>query len=231
MPLVNGPLHWGAIKTVVFDVDGTLYDQRRLRAHMLLAIVREAMRTGDLGFALTLRTYRKCREELSARDATDFVTKQFDITAMRSGRSPDEVRRIVSDWIDVRPLDYLAACVLPGVADLFRALKAAGKTIGVFSDYPARDKLAAMRLAADIIVCAADPGVARLKPNPQGLKHILAETATDPARCLMIGDRFERDAAAAAQCGVRALIRSSHGHDRYDTFRSYADDLFRPFQQ
>jgi FMN phosphatase YigB (HAD superfamily) len=43
----------------------------------------------------------------------------------------------------------------PHLVELIAALKRQGKIIGIFSDYPATDKLAAMGLLADHVVAAA----------------------------------------------------------------------------
>jgi phosphoglycolate phosphatase/putative hydrolase of the HAD superfamily len=228
MPLVHGPLDWERYRTVVFDVDGTLYSQRRMHLRMLVQILMECARTGDAGFALTLRAFRRHRADLGMAGAPEFLSQQYELTARSRRRSPQEVRRTVAEWIERRPLPFLAACMYPGVDRLFRALRASGRTIGILSDYPAREKIAAMGLAADIVVTATDPEVGRLKPDPRGLDHILKETATPAPACLMIGDRVFEDGGAASRCGVRALIRSARVHPHYDTFRSYEDAIFRP---
>ena len=72
------------------------------------------------------------------------------------GRSPEQVRAVVSRWIDRHPLPYLRACRYAGLGELFAGLRRHGKTIGVLSDYPATAKLAALELAADHIVTAHD---------------------------------------------------------------------------
>ena len=76
--------------------------------------------------------------------------------------------------------------------------------------------------------CATDAGIARLKPDPCGLLAILRQTGVPPARALMIGDRFDRDAAAADRAGVRALVRARQAHPQIDTFRGYDDPVFQP---
>jgi FMN phosphatase YigB (HAD superfamily) len=228
MPLVHGPLDWARTRTVVFDVDGTIYSQPRMHLRMLVEILVECARTGDAGLALTLRAFRRHRAALGISGADDFIRMQYELTARSRRCPPDEVRRIVAEWIERRPLGFLADCMYPGVDRLFQALRASGRTIGILSDYPAREKIAAMGLAADIVVSATDPEIGRLKPDPRGLAYILKQTGTPASACLMIGDRAHEDGGVASRCGVRALIRSRRAHPQYDTFRSYSDGIFRP---
>jgi phosphoglycolate phosphatase/putative hydrolase of the HAD superfamily len=223
MPLVNGPIDWKTIDLVVFDVDGTLYDQNRLRARMLLQLIG----SHDLDTLLTLRAFRQGREEL-AEHADDFRLRQYEMTATRRRRSVAHVQGLVEEWMEKRPLAFLPGCRLNGVDRLFDALRGAGKRIAIFSDYPIEAKLAALGLSADILVSACDAGVCRLKPDPTGLQRILEMAEVQASAALMIGDRVERDWEAARRIGMRALIRSRRALARIDTFQSFADEPFRP---
>ena len=225
-------LDWSTIDLVVFDVDGTLYDQRKLRLGMLRQLLGHAWQTRSLDTLLILRTFRRVREALGdlgdEQAGADFIALQYAQTASRHGTTPAAVRALTEEWMEQRPLPLLAACRYPHVAELFAGLRAAGKRIAAFSDYPAVAKLAALGLQADVVVCATDAGVARLKPDPAGLLSILRQTGVAPGRALMIGDRFDRDAAAAERAGLRALVRSPKAHPQWPTFRSYDDVVFRP---
>ena len=224
MPLLD----WKDIDLVIFDVDGTLYDQRRLQLAMLRRLLVAAWQTRSLDTLLTLRAFRRVREALGEQPGTDFMTLQYARTARQRHKTEDEVRALVAQWMEQKPLDLLAGCRYPHVQALFVGLRAAGKQIAVFSDYPARDKLAALGLQAQPIVCATDVGIARLKPDPCGLLAILRQTGVPAARALMIGDRFDRDAAAASRAGVRALVRARQLHPQIDTFCAYDDAVFQP---
>jgi phosphoglycolate phosphatase/putative hydrolase of the HAD superfamily len=223
MPLANGPLDWAGIGLVVFDMDGTLYDQRQLRARMLVQL----LKSRSLDVMLTLRAFRQGREELASQ-SDDFRTRQYELTAARRGRSVEHVQGLVVEWMENRPLPYLAACRLQGVDRLFAALRAAGKRIAIFSDYPAEAKLAALGLDADIAMSSCDPLVGKLKPDPAGLRRILEMTEVDAPAALMIGDRVDRDWEAARRIGMRALIRTSRASPKVDTFRTFGDAPFQP---
>lgn len=224
MPLLD----WNDIDLVVFDVDGTLYDQRRLQLAMLRRLLVAAWQTRSLDTILTLRTFRQVREALGNQPGADFMALQYAHTASQRHKTEDAVRALATDWLEKRPLDLLASYRYPHLDTLFAGLRAAGKQIAVFSDYPAKDKLAALGLQAQPIVCATDEGIARLKPDPCGLLAILRQTGVSAARALMVGDRFDRDAAAASRAGVRSLIRARKAHPQIDTFRAYDDQVFQP---
>ena len=227
-PPPTAPFDWATIDLVVFDVDGTLYNQRKLQLGMLRQLLGHALQTRSLDTLLTLRTFRRVRETLGEQAGADFMTLQYAQTASRHGKTPAAVRALTDEWMEQRPLPLLAACRYAHVAEVFAGLRAAGKRIAAFSDYPAVAKLAALGLQADVVVCATDPGIARLKPDPAGLLAILRQTGVAPERALMIGDRFDRDAAAAARAGMCVLIRAHRPHARWTTFRAFDDAVFQP---
>ena len=219
-------LNWKDIDLVVFDVDGTLYDQKRLRLVMLRRLLAAAWKSRSLDTMRTLQTFRRVRETLGDHPEPDFMRLQYARTAARHNKSEEDVRALTADWMERQPLPFLADCRYPHLDRLFAGLRGAGKQIAVFSDYPAKDKLAALGLQAAPVVCATDADIARLKPDPRGLLTILRQTGVPAERALMVGDRFDRDAMAARSAGMRALIRASKPHPEFDTFRAYDDPVF-----
>ena len=103
--------------------------------------------------------------------------------------------------------------------------------IGIFSDYPAQAKLDALELRADYIVSAADSGVGILKPNSRGLEVLMASAGATERQTVLIGDRADRDGAAARRIGVRSLIRSASASNGWQTFAGFDDAIFRVFLQ
>jgi phosphoglycolate phosphatase len=222
---------WARYETVVFDVDGTLYNQARLRLHMAQMLALHCWRTRDISVLMALRKFRRHRERLAAVEATEVREAQYKLPVPVAGLDEEALRLLVEEWIETKPLSVLARFMYPGVDSLFCAMRRRGKKICIFSDYPAEAKLRALSLDADLIVTSVDTGIGRLKPNPAGLLHILRKTGTAPDACLMIGDRHEHDGLAAQRAGVRALLRSSVQVHGYLTFRDFRDVLFRPLFQ
>lgn len=215
---------WASVQLVVFDVDGTLYQQRMLRRAMLMLLIRDAIAARNLRTFSILADYRRARERFADAQVEDFEEKIVADVAERANVEPIVVTAIVEMWINTRPLAFLLGAIVPGVEAVFAELRRSGKIIGIFSDYPAERKLAALGLAADHIVAARDVGI--MKPSPRGLQAVMTAAGVSPAHTLMIGDRIERDIAAADACGVPALLRSRSPVDGQRCFTDYLDPLF-----
>ena len=216
------------ITLVAFDVDGTLYDQRALRFRMGRDLLGRAFRHCDFAVFHVLGTYRALREQLGDAETRDFESQLVARTATATRCPESKVRTIVAEWIEHRPLAYLADCRYHGVAELFAGLRRHRKFIGVVSDYPAEAKLAALGLTADFVVSATDSDVAVLKPHPRGLQQLMSRAAVSPDATLLIGDRTERDGSAAQRASTRCLIRSSRAKSGWQTFAHFNDPLFGP---
>ena len=220
---------WRDIRLVAFDVDGTLYRQRPLRLRMGCDMVLHAVAKRDLNAINVVSAYRRIREHLAANEVLDFEQVLIAETAKATSTSPECVHAIVSEWIETRPLRYLKNCLFSGVPQLFAGLQRAGKKIGVFSDYPATEKLAAMGLAVNHVVAASDVGL--LKPHARGLQSLMAAASSTARDTLFIGDRADRDGVAGQRAGVRTLIRSSKPIQGFQTFKTFNDPLFDPLMQ
>ncbi len=211
----------GRFAAVVFDVDGTLYEQRPLRRRMAAELALHcALRPWRLGLLRRLQVFRRERERISERELEDAGRLQYELPAARLGVASERLRAEVEEWIERRPLRHLGGCRVAGVRRFFAHLRTHGVRIAVLSDYPAAAKLAALGLDAEIVVCGADPGVGRLKPHPTGLRSVLRRLELPPGRCLLIGDRADRDGECARRAGVECLLRGTD-------FRTFGELLSR----
>jgi FMN phosphatase YigB (HAD superfamily) len=198
-------------EVVVFDMDGTLYRQTPMRLRMAALLAGHVATTADFLTPRILRKFRRLREDMATRRQRDFDIPLHEECAQGFGINVPTVRRVVSDWIERRPLPHLARCRVAGVDTFFDSLKRSGVAIAVLSDYPARAKLLALGLEADVVVAATDPELGIMKPDPAGLELVLSRMGVPPHRALMIGDRDDRDGAAARQAGVAFLHRGAGG--------------------
>lgn len=214
-------IDWDRLRLAVFDLDGTLYSQARLRRRLLPRLALAAAASPDL--LRIVPALRRAREDLAEAGARDFEDALFARAAARARAPEARVRAVARDWLMDRPLPHLAACRIPGAAEVFAALRARGLCVAVWSDYPAEAKLAALGLSADLVLSAHDAEVGVQKPDPRGLAVAAARVGADPAQVLMIGDRPERDGAAAARFGAAFLHRGRRGD-----FRRFDEGPFAP---
>lgn len=204
-------LDWSRYEAVLFDVDGTLYDQPQLRRIMARELVLWCLaHPFRVREAKILATFRRLREENYERDETSLAEAQYRWTADKLKIDPTEVRRIADDWLLQRPLRHLAKCRPPGLKELFARLKSSGVKTGVFSDYPAAEKLTTLELAPDAVASALDASINRLKPHPAGLRSLCDRLQVEPGQAIHIGDRHDRDEPCAQRCGCVSIILPAH---------------------
>jgi HAD superfamily hydrolase (TIGR01549 family) len=222
--MTGATINWKSIRLVVFDVDGTLYDQRALRLRMLKDLIGHTIASRSIETLKMLRFYRRMRETIGKQEIDEFDNVLIARTAEQTGIAPAKVRLLLSEWVEQRPLAHIRTCRYPRIAELFAQLKKRKKIIGIFSDYPAVEKLRALELKADIVVSASDVGI--LKPNPRGLSRVMTAAGVGPQETILIGDRIDRDGEAALRAGVTSMIRSNKPIEGWVCFASYAAPQF-----
>ena len=208
-------IDWTQIKLVIFDVDGTLYDQKALRRRMSLDLLRYVMmrpwRVKDL---LIIQRFRKQREALAHREVHPIDPRQYDL-----GHIADEstTKALIHRWIHTRPLKYLTDCTYPKARLLWTALDKKKIKTAVLSDYPVTEKLAAMGIRCAHPYTSEASAINVLKPHPKGIIYVLDDLGIPPDKALYIGDRTEVDGEAARRAGVAYLeIPHTRGDEYYD---------------
>lgn len=215
---------WHDVKAVIFDVDGTMYNQRSLQLHMMLEIllhsISRPVRVKDM---LILRRYRIQRERAAGQALDGLEESLLSATATDCRSNVDKVRGVVREWIHARPLRHLLACRASGLVEFINALKSRGVAVGVFSDYPSLEKLCALGVTVDTAVCSSDATVDRLKPDPRGLLVTCGRLGRSPTECLLIGDRDDRDGECARRAHMPYLIFRPGARPGGHVFGSYSD--------
>ncbi|MBN1488767.1 MAG: HAD family hydrolase [Phycisphaerae bacterium] len=202
------------IKAILFDVDGTLYDQKPLHRQMLVQLAwwacRHPWRTPRL--FRVIQAFRRAQEALRAGNeplrAQGLYETQLAWAARSAGVASEVVKRIVEEWMFERPLGALRRQRQSDLPAILERLRQHGYRLGVYSDYPAEAKLDAMGIGHcfDVVVCSYDPDVGRFKPDPRGFVHTAECLGSTPDETLYVGDRVEVDAVGAGAAGMRAVI-------------------------
>jgi phosphoglycolate phosphatase/putative hydrolase of the HAD superfamily len=219
-PLRN-PLHGGWICAVLFDLDGTLYHQRPLRALMALELLTLPLTSPSTALLKwrRLAAYRRAQESLRGQLTAVTSDAQLRAAATRAACEVEAIELLVTEWMFRRPLKYLRVCRASGIVELLEFLSRRGLRSGLLSDYPAHDKLAALGLAGcfDPILSATDPSIHALKPHPRGFLEAAHLWQLDAREVLVVGDRADVDAEGAAAAGMPCVIvgrphRASHAN-------------------
>lgn len=199
---------WQDLQLVVFDVDGTLYQQSKLRKIMFFRLISwYIFRPWRYREILILYSFRKEREKKAGYHSNNLEEEQYNWCAEKTGCKPEEVKKVVNYWMFEMPNKYLLKCRYPGIDSFVYNLKYRGIKTAILSDYNSLDKLKKMQIEVDLQVSATDPMVNSLKPMPDGLNLILFEMKIyDKKKCLFIGDRLELDGECARRAQVPFLL-------------------------
>lgn len=199
----------------VFDVDGTLYYQNKLRLIMgkrlLMYYLLHPLKFKDL---IIIKNFRSLRE--NAKDTNGL----FDITAKKCNVSVSRVNEVIKKWIYENPIDALIASKDDTLLAIIDKLKADGKTVAIWSDYEADDKLKALKLSRDYVYTAEQERVGELKPSPKGLNLIMSDLNVPKDKTIMIGDRMVKDGEAAKKAGCDYLILSKSKKKREEQLKT-----------
>lgn len=194
------------IRLFIFDLDGTLYDQVRLRKRivrlMLSRLITFKMRLSELKI---ISAFRHQREDHKGYEAEGLEDLQYFWTAKETGKPVETVKNILIKYMYNEPLPYLKRAIYPGVEELFDVLHKKKITIAIYSDYPVKDKLTALGLYADILICSTDKGIDQLKPGEKAIKKIFSDAGCLPEETIFIGDRDDTDGISAQMAGVTFL--------------------------
>ena len=192
------------------DLDGTLYRHKPVQ----LAMVVELLLFG-WGAIKTLRTFRHSHEALRA-ESVDAATlalspfqRQLNHAAQQLGRTPEDVERVVQEWMFRRPLKWVARSKRADLLDELRRYRAGGGKTALVTDYPASAKLSALGAVElfELVVSNGEPGgPSKLKPDPEGYLSAASRLGVPPEACLVIGDRDDADGAAARAAGMSVHI-------------------------
>jgi FMN phosphatase YigB (HAD superfamily) len=193
-------------KLLIFDLDGTLYDQRRLRNKMIRVMIHRFLcfKIGLLELKI-ISSFRKQRELHKGYSSLTLDSDQYSWSSEELGIPVSKVRDIVEEYMFILPLKFLKDSIYKGVGNFIATLRAKGFKIAIYSDYPVDEKIEAMGLSADKTFCSTDYSIHSLKPNGDALLSICKYFDCDTKEAIYFGDREDTDGESAKMAGIEFM--------------------------
>jgi FMN phosphatase YigB (HAD superfamily) len=191
------------VKAVVFDLDGTLYDNRWLPLRLIMA------RPWDIYSIYSERVVRKQLRGCDYGSAEAYYRAFFLLLAKRCHKSEASMRnwyfnRYIPRMCEVFRKHYKA---YPGVQEMFDALEQTPVRFAVYSDYPQIEKrLESIGLAPERcgnLYCPEYFGAQ--KPAARPFQTIIRELGSTWGETIVVGDRDDTDGAGARASGMRFI--------------------------
>lgn len=194
---------------VIFDLDGTLYDNSSMKRHLL--------KSSASGLFMMLRE-RIARRRLAGKyfgcsnAAHEALFRTMSKVPVRG--DPEKMRQ----WFDneflpaqvslVRNFCHQKQWVIP----LLRCLRESGIRLACFSDYGAADlKLEALGIDTSLFDVIADaPSLGGFKPSPETFIRVASMLDVDPGQTVVVGDRPDTDGAGAKAVGMDFIYVNRH---------------------
>lgn len=190
-------------EAVIFDFDGTLYDNYKIGKHLVLS---------HIFHILKISADRKIRKQLKGinfdnKDA--FFTEYYKQLANATGMSDAKAKK----WYETKYMPFMISTLKkhykcqPGVSELFDGLKKAGIKTAILSDY----NLVPQRMEAvgiDSSICSnlySSVELGALKPAKEPFLKVANDLGVFPEKILVIGDRNDTDGQGARNCGMQFI--------------------------
>lgn len=191
---------------IIFDLDGTLYFEGPMRLRMIGELLRGTLRQG-FKLPRALRAYRQEREALRGMpfpSGLALLEEHYSRASERSGVDSSELKKLVEDWMEKRPLRHMAACARPDLLSTLAVLDRHHIPVGVFSDHRVEGKLDALGVKhlVKAYCCATSAEVGAFKPDPKGFLSLADALGVPASRILVVGDRDDADGDGARNAGM-----------------------------
>lgn len=184
-----------ALKTILFDLDGTLADTAPDLAYALNQTLEHAGRA-PLPFEVV--------RPVVSHGGTALLQLGFG-----DGLPQDEFDRLRDFFLDIYRNNITRGTRLfPGMAELLAAIEARGLNWGVVTNKPAwlTDPLMAqLGLARRAVTVISGDTLPECKPHPSPMLLACREAGSEAAECLYLGDA-ERDIAAGRNAGMHTVV-------------------------
>jgi putative hydrolase of the HAD superfamily len=210
----------GRARAVLFDLDDTLYRERRFILSGFRAVARSIAGADDADarrlFGTLLESLKAGRRAMALQDL-----------CARNGWHVSEVGDLVEVIRSHRP----ALRLPPASRRVLEGLRPAWR-LGIVTNGPAgtqRRKVAALGVAGlvDAVVFASEHGSGQGKPEREPFLAACSRLAVDPWRCVFVGDNPVCDVAGARAVGMQTILLVHGPHADREAAGAGADRVVR----
>ncbi|MGH9967765.1 MAG: HAD family hydrolase [Pyrinomonadaceae bacterium] len=202
------------VRLISWDLDGTLYSISRMKWHLLGLFLREIGAGRGLQAGQALEALRRFRARIdTARSAGGDLGSAWNEYPDREALLDVETRWYGAAIEQIGPR--------PGVVGLLSFFEERNISQVLFSDYHAEYKLSSLGLEERFTRVYVGEQLGFVKPSPKVLERIAVDFGVPIENLLHIGDRVDRDEAAARAAGCQCWIL---GRD-FPSFPSLLNEL------
>ncbi len=191
------------VQTVVFDLDGTLYDKRGLAGRIV----------SRLWWCMPMLAAERLARRAMKNKMYDSAEAFYEAFFEQMAKGHYWTGKIADKWYNKVYLPTMVRAIhryhhpREEVMAIVREGQRRGLTMAIYSDYGCvEDKLHALGIDPELFEVRIDaPATGGLKPAKGSVNKLMKMLGADPKTTLFVGDRDDKDGEAARVVGAKYL--------------------------